>query len=527
MIALRIAALAFLLVPVAMTGSAPAFFTQLEQRARATASTSENKQITVSCPSGKRVVGAGADVTPGNGHVLIDAIRPNASLTRVTARAREDETGTSETWFVAAYAVCAAPPGGLELVAVTSASSSANKSVVAPCPGSKRLLGTGGEIASPNGQVLLDGLLPDAGLTQATVNALEDETGNAGSWTLTAYAICSNPVAGLERVSVSDPLSSPASRIVVAPCPPGKALLSANGTIDSANGQIVLDAMFPDPALTTAGIAAFEDDTGNSGNWTLTAHAICAAAARRLSVTTDRDLTGENGRGSNCGLGEHATGVGAELTGGLADVWLRALELREAGVLGIAAADETGVSHAYEFAVHAICATPFAGGQLVHAESLISSTSTREVTVPCPAGLRVLGAGASAAFGAEVAINMIRPDPSLTFVTAAAAEDATGESASWNVVVDVYCAPPPAGLQRVQRIGAPTSQEFATAAAVCPSGKHLIGTGGEIVGSGGRVGFDDLLPDAALTRTTLVATEDEKGFNKDWRPVAYSICIDR
>jgi hypothetical protein len=40
------------------------------------------------------------------------------------------------------------------------------------------------------------------------VQGLEDETGNPASWSLTAYAIYANPVAGLERVAVTSDLNS-------------------------------------------------------------------------------------------------------------------------------------------------------------------------------------------------------------------------------------------------------------------------------------------------------------------------------
>ena len=45
-----------------------------------------NKAATVSCPAGKKVLSAGADVNPGNGDVLIDDVHPNADLQSVTVQ---------------------------------------------------------------------------------------------------------------------------------------------------------------------------------------------------------------------------------------------------------------------------------------------------------------------------------------------------------------------------------------------------------------------------------------------------------
>jgi hypothetical protein len=69
--------------------------------------------------------------------------------------------------------------------------------------------------------------------------------------------------------------------------------------------------------------------------------------------------------------------------------------------------------------------------------------------------------------------------------------------------------------------------EFATATAVCPAEKHLIGTGAELNPGGGRIGFDDVRPDAKLTRTRVTGTTGEGWSGFPWKAIAYSICIDR
>jgi hypothetical protein len=514
-----------------MQAEASAFLTQMQMVFRTSASTSENKQITVSCPSGKRVLGAGGDASPGSGQVMVDAIRPNAALTRVTARAREDETGSGADWVVVAYAVCAAPPTGMERVVTTSASSSsATRSVAAACPAGKRLLGLGGEVGSPNGQVLLDGLLPNAALTQATVNALEDETGNADPWALTAYAICSDPIAGLERVLGTTTTGSEAFKSAGAQCPAGKTLVSPGGTIDSPNGQILFDGMFPGAELTGSAFSAGEDETGNSADWNVTAYAVCAASVGRFSSATERTITDSATANRACPPGTDGTGVGGEVSGALGQAWLRRLFIGDLGtdfMNAMGAADETGVASPFAVTTHGLCATAIAGRQLIVAEGASNSTASKTSVAACPEGLRVLGAGASVSEPHQVTIDGMRPDPTLAFVTASAREDRTGFSGTWSVTAYAICAPPPAGLQLVQRAGPLGSNEVADVSAGCPAGRHVIGTGAEIVNGSGRVGFDDVLANFELTRTTVLATEDEAGFDGDWRPVAYSICMDR
>ncbi len=78
----------------------------MTQTAATSPQTSAAKSITVTCPAGKRVTSAGVDATPGNGHVLIDDLRPNAELTSVTATVLADATGIAGDWSAQALAIC-------------------------------------------------------------------------------------------------------------------------------------------------------------------------------------------------------------------------------------------------------------------------------------------------------------------------------------------------------------------------------------------------------------------------------------
>jgi hypothetical protein len=154
---------------------------------------SSDKSAIVDCPAGKRVVGAGAAVVNGQGQVALDAVVPVGGLTAVGATGIEDENGYANSWTVRAHAVCADPPPGLEQVSAITDPDSDPASVTATCPSGKNLLGTGADITSGSGQVVLDDVRPNAALTSTTVTGLEDESGFAGDWTLLAVAICANP----------------------------------------------------------------------------------------------------------------------------------------------------------------------------------------------------------------------------------------------------------------------------------------------------------------------------------------------
>ena len=89
-----------------------------------------------------------------------------------------------------------------------------------------------------------------------------------------------SPACSASRLTSANDSSAP--RSTRSSCPAGKQVVGGGGDINSSNGQVVLDAFFPDAALTGYGAAAFEDDTGNPADWSLTTYAICANSAQRV-----------------------------------------------------------------------------------------------------------------------------------------------------------------------------------------------------------------------------------------------------
>lgn len=140
--------------------------------------------------------------------------------------------------------------------------------MTATCPPGKQLLGGSGAIVGGSGQVYLDGIKPDAALTSVTVEAVEDGDGFTGSWRLRAFAICADPVAGLQRV-VAQSFNSDSSRTeqVIATCPVGTRLVSA--CADILNGSTV---------VAQVEVQATESAPVNGSNWAVRTHAICATA---------------------------------------------------------------------------------------------------------------------------------------------------------------------------------------------------------------------------------------------------------
>jgi hypothetical protein len=158
------------------------------------------------CPAGKKLVGAGAEITGAAwGRVVLDEMSTNTALLGAAIKAEEQTPMPNSDWSLTAYAICADPPPGLEFSgAGTSLNSIAAKLATASCPSDKKLLGATGSIypggyyaigvqdaAGKVGMVQLGPLNP---LTQSvTVIAQEDQSATTGDWTAGAGAICASP----------------------------------------------------------------------------------------------------------------------------------------------------------------------------------------------------------------------------------------------------------------------------------------------------------------------------------------------
>ncbi|WP_283136904.1 hypothetical protein [Rhizohabitans arisaemae] len=242
------------------------------------------KSRTTLCPAGKRVIGAGARVDPGNPMVSLVHVEPLYDGRGVTAIAHEDSVGYSANWLLTAYAICASPLAGYEVNWGLGASGTSPKvtGVVACSPG-KRLLGFGGGVQAAPGAVVLTGVGPAPGVPDAVeVVGEETEGGYAPTWLVNAWAVCANPVPRLATVSESLPASSATWATDQVNCPAGTRMHGLGAKIHNGFGQVGLSWLQPgagprDPALLQATTLAFEDRTGLATDWTLETHLVCAS----------------------------------------------------------------------------------------------------------------------------------------------------------------------------------------------------------------------------------------------------------
>jgi hypothetical protein len=148
--------------------------------------------VSAVCPSGKKVIGAGAAAT-GGASFQLDTMEPAADLSNVYVEVVADETmPAGAAWGAKAFAVCVNPVSRQQRVSATTANDSNGKSISVSCPAGTQLHGTAASLTGAIGQAYLDRVAPigPGSLGGTNLEAREDATGFAGNWTATVYAIC-------------------------------------------------------------------------------------------------------------------------------------------------------------------------------------------------------------------------------------------------------------------------------------------------------------------------------------------------
>ncbi|RKN38678.1 hypothetical protein [Micromonospora endolithica] len=177
----------------------------------------------------------------------------------------------------------------------TATDSQSPKTRAAECPSGMRVIGGGARVSGPAaGSIRLSHLQPISGPGQTDryeVWADEPPGGISGNWALEGYAICApaTSVPGYAIVAQGSGYSSVSPRSTAAGCPSGQRVIGSGASIAGGGlGRVGLQMSRASGPLDIARAAAAEDGA-YSGNWQVTAYAICAnpvGAAAEGSVQT-------------------------------------------------------------------------------------------------------------------------------------------------------------------------------------------------------------------------------------------------
>ena len=190
----------------------------------------------------------------------------------------------------------------------------APKTAKAVCPAGTRVIGGGGRVNGGQHVVITQQQPVQGSPDTFQVSAIEDQVGTAQSWAVQAYAVCSDPLPGLEIVSTTSAAGSSGFQGQNADCGPGKSVLGVGGRIDNGAGQVSLNTQGAFPQRAAA--SGLEDVDGFVGVWSVTAFAVCAKLnsvfdSRVVSVQTVTDTTARKIFDIHCPAGMNLTGGAA------------------------------------------------------------------------------------------------------------------------------------------------------------------------------------------------------------------------
>ena len=243
-----------------------------------------SKTVHANCPVGMRVIGGGGWAFPAAadtdkvGLTELRPVHPASGQDSYEVTAQELTPNVNTAWSVQAYAICANPVSGLNIV--TSVSNPFAE-VDAFCPVGQKVLGSGGQVNNPANHVALDFVSPFAAGDRVRVAASDDQPGSASVWTVTSFAVCAPAPPGYQVVfAPSTQNQSEPQKAAFVACPAGTRVHgAAAGVVASSVGQggLVLQAVFPFNALDRVEAFAVETNPNtNNTNWDVRAVAICA-----------------------------------------------------------------------------------------------------------------------------------------------------------------------------------------------------------------------------------------------------------
>jgi len=245
---------------------------QLE-RANGSSATNSNpyKSVTISCPNGGAALSANYSIIGAPGKVVLDDLIISQGSVTVSAGEivgpGEAPDGTPENWRIQAFAVCT--PWILNYQQATSGFAvGSSRFVTVNCPAGQRVLGFGASLAQGFGQVSISNLWVNE--SSVTAIAHTDDDGFSGSWSVTAYAVCTSSNVGQQIVhGPTNPSTS--ARFSSGLCPSTKQLVGV-GWEQTGGGEVYVTTAKADSTFL---VDTVPDETGADFTWYTSAMGLC------------------------------------------------------------------------------------------------------------------------------------------------------------------------------------------------------------------------------------------------------------
>ncbi|GLI00594.1 hypothetical protein [Phytohabitans aurantiacus] len=224
-------------------------------------------------------------------------------------------------------------------------------------------------------------------------------------------------------------------------CPAGQIVLSGGGTITDGAGHVVLSDVIL--GRTTVTVMAYEV-TAYSGNWSVTATAVCGPEEEDVVITwaTGSGTTAAKSATVYCPAGTKLYGTGYELPGADGQVFPSAVRPDDAlSRVTVKADAHGGYTGDWNLVAYAACAKPAAHMRLLTARSATGPAAAKAVTTEaCPGLAHVHGVGAEISGGHGDVILAAMTPSSLALTRSQAGAHAHGRVAEdWSVTSYAIC----------------------------------------------------------------------------------------
>lgn len=280
------AVVATAVVQVGTSGAASAVTGLQVVWANSSAGSPQEATATVYCPVGKRVLGGGGGVLWSLGSYPRDIVltqmrpvHPWSGQDSFVVTGERISGGTTDPWWVRAYAICADPLDGMHIVwSFSTLSSASNQRAEAECNDGEQVVGTGAYIYGSGGQVGLQVMRASTVDNLVYAQGHEDASGYTGSWYVMAVAVCADPIDGHEVINTPSPEDdSEQDKSAETYCPAGKTLYGAGAAAAfDAPGEASLRWITVDDTSDMAS-AHFIENVPTSADWDfIVSQAICA-----------------------------------------------------------------------------------------------------------------------------------------------------------------------------------------------------------------------------------------------------------
>ncbi|WP_061292268.1 hypothetical protein [Herbidospora cretacea] len=163
---------------------------------------------------------------------------------------------------------------GRVTVSEVSDRNSDDKGAEVHCPDGTHVIGTGAEITSGGGAVVIDEVIP----TAYTVSAYGVETlaGTSAEWTIRVWAVCGNPRTNT-YIRYQTTASHPNPKTLALACHEGDWLVGSGYQLEGARGNVSVTGLIP--TLHDVFVETKENHRGYGGNYYLRVFAICVEDA--------------------------------------------------------------------------------------------------------------------------------------------------------------------------------------------------------------------------------------------------------